>query len=171
MVFRRTSGRSVAGSALAILACLSLTACYRLTGGGGFPGHIRTIYIETFENTTDRFDLDQPLFRELTDELPRAFGVRLGTQESSDAVVRGRIVSYQDQAQTFAAGGQGNLNQVQVSVAVEIVDRTRNVVLWEQGGLSGRGEYRPDSQSDEVARVVAIESIVRQIIDGAQSQW
>jgi hypothetical protein len=37
--------------------------------------------------------------------------------------------------------------------------------------VTGRGEYSPDRQSDEAARVKAIELLVQQIIDGAQSQW
>lgn len=175
MVFRRRSGTSAARISSALVA-LALAGCsYGLTGGGGFPGHVRTVYIETFENQTDRFELDQQLFRQLTEQLPRSLGLRLGSAENADAVVRGRIVRYSDAARNYTATQGGNVDvlqhQVEITVAVEIVDLTQNLILWDSNSLSGRGEYRPDSQSDEVARVAALESLVRQIVDGAQSQW
>jgi hypothetical protein len=172
-----TSGRSVRTDALAIVLLALVAACnYGFRGGGGFPGHVRTLYVEPFENRTDRFDLDQQLFRQLTEELPRSLGLRLGSEQTADVVVRGRIIRYDDQAQNYLPGQQtGSVqviqHQVQITISVEIVDRTRNEILWESQGVSGRGEYRPDTQTDQVARVRALEHVVRQIIDGAQSQW
>lgn len=176
MAFRRTSGRSATTELALAVALLSLAGCnYGLTGGGGFPGHVRTVYIEPFENSTDRFELTQQLFRQLTEQLPRSLGLRLGSEENADAVVRGRITRYADDPRNYTASQGGDVNvlqhQVEIVIAVEIIDRTQNLILWDTGSLSGRGEYRPDSQSDELARQTALESIVRQIVDGAQSQW
>jgi hypothetical protein len=175
MRFRRTSGRFAALSAL-LTGALAAGGCYGFSGGGGFPSHIRTVYIEPFDNRTDRFDVDQLLFRQLTENLPRSLGVRLGPQQTADAVVRGSISRYEDAARSYlpgqASGGIEVLqHQVQITISVEIIDVTRNLILWDSQALTGRGEYRPDSQSDEIARTRAIESIIRQIIDGAQSQW
>lgn len=174
MAFRRTSGRSA--TTRWALALVTLAGCnYGLTGGGGFPSHVRTVYIETFQNDTDRFELDQQLFRQLTEQLPRSLGLRLGPEESADAVVRGRITRYSDAARNYTASQGGDVNvlqhQVEITIAVEIVDRTQNLILWDSQSLSGRGEYQPTSQNDERARETALESLVRQIVDGAQSQW
>ena len=62
-------------------------------------------------------------------------------------------------------------HQVQITVAVEIVDRKRNVVLWDSNGVVGRGEYRISDQRDTDAREQALNHILQLIIDGAQSQW
>ena len=62
-------------------------------------------------------------------------------------------------------------HQFQISVSVEIVDRTQNLILWDSQSLTGRGEYRPQNQTDEAARNDALQSIIRQIVDAAQSQW
>jgi hypothetical protein len=133
------------------------------------------VYIQPFENETDRFELDQQLFRQLTEQLPRSLGLRLGSEEAAEAVVQGRIVRYSDQSRNYRPGEAGNVDvlqhQVEITIAVAIVDRTQNVILWDSQSLTGRGEYRPDSQNDEAARLTALESIVRQIVDGAQSQW
>ena len=78
-------------------------------------------------------------------------------------------------AQSYAPGQPGSIDvfqhQVQITIVVEVVDVRNNEILWDSQGLTGRGEYRPDSQNDQVARLKAIESLIQQIVDGAQSQW
>jgi hypothetical protein len=182
MVFRRTSSVSVAErpgprrrartAALAVL--LLLPGCnYSFSAGGGFPSDLRTMYIESFDNETVQLELSGQLFRVISERVPRSLGVRPAGEAIADAVVTGRVTRYDDMAMTRPAQA-GTIevlhHQVQITVNVRIVDRRRNEILWEQS-VTGRGEYRPDTQSDEVARQIAIESIVRQIIDGAQSQW
>ena len=174
--FLRTSGNLSALCASALL----LTSCnYGFSGGGGFPSDVRTIFIEAFENETVQVELDQQLFRKLNEKLPRALGARPGTEADADAHVRGRITRYEDVAQNYRStmGGQTSgvdvlTQQVQISVAVEIVDRKRNVILWESQSVVGRGEYRLDGGEDVTgARDKAMEHILQLIIDGAQSQW
>ena len=166
-------------SALCASSLLLASCNYGFSGGGGFPSDVRTIFIEAFENETVQVELDQQLFRKLNDKLPRALGARPGTEDAADAYVRGRITRYEDVAQNYrsTAGNQTSgvdvlTQQVQISVAVEIVDRKRNVILWESQSVVGRGEYRLDGGEDvTVARDKAMEHILQLIIDGAQSQW
>jgi hypothetical protein len=163
-----------------LAAAILIGGCnYGFSGGGGFPSDVRTIYIEPFENETVQVELDQQLFRKLTDRLPRALGARPGTETAADAVVRGRITRYEDAAQSYrATTGQQQqpgvdvlTHQVQITVTVEIVDRKRNVVLWDSNSVVGRGEYRINDQRDTDAREQALNHILQLIIDGAQSQW
>lgn len=174
MLFRMISGRCAALST-GLAACLVLSACYSFSGGGGFPDDVRTVYIAPFENRTVQFELESELFRKLTESLPRSLGVRVAGEEVADAIVRGRIMRYEDVAQSYRPGQQGNVqllqNQVTIMVSVEIIDVKRNEILWESSGVSGRGEYRPDSQEDRVAWEKALDSLIQQIVDGAQSQW
>ena len=171
---RRMSGRRAADALLG-LVLLALAGCSYGFEGGGFPAHIRTIYIEPFENQTAQFDIDQRLFNRLLEELPGQLGVRPAGRENADAILRGRIVRYDDVAQNYRAG-TGEVadilsHEVQIGVAVQLVDMRDNVIRWESSGLTGRGSYRPDTQRDEVGQLAAIENIIEQIIDGAQSQW
>jgi len=157
-------------------ASLMVAGCYSFQGGGGFPSGIRTVYIEPFENRTVQVELDQQLFQKLTDRLPRALGTRPGSEQNADAVIRGRILNYDDVGQNYRPGQTGgNIDvltyQVSITVAVEIIDRQRNVVLWDTQSLVGRGEYRRDTQKDTDGRETALNHILQQIIDGAQSQW
>jgi hypothetical protein len=167
----------LAGSTAALAAALLVSGClYGFSGGGGFPSDIRTVYIAPLENRTNRFDVDQEIAVRLTENLPRSLGVRLAGENAADAIVRGSITSYTDVAQNYTAGQSGNVgsvlqHQVQITITIEIVDKKRNEILWDSQGLTGRGEYQPDSQTDQAARIKAIESLIQQIIDGAQSQW
>jgi hypothetical protein len=82
---------------------------------------------------------------------------------------------YDDQAVNYNAATAGTVtvvqHQVTIDVAIQIIDVKRNVYILDKRGIQGRGEYRPDTQSDEVARTKAIETLIQSIIDGAQSQW
>ena len=170
---------NLATSALAAGSLLLAGCNYGFSGGGGFPADVRTIYIEPFENETVQVELDQLLFRKLTDQLPRALGGRPGTEANADAIVRGKILRYEDVAQAYRAtpgtnqqtGIDISTQQVQITVAVEIIDRKRNVVLWDSQSVVGRGEYRLDDERDTDAREKALKHILQLIIDGAQSQW
>ena len=159
------------GLALATAACN-----YGFSGGGGFPSHVRTIYIAPLDNETVQFDLDQQIFRAMNDRLPRALGVRVAGERAADAILRATVTAYEDAAQNYRPGPQTGAvevlqHQVQVRLNIQIVDVRDNVILFESRGITGRGEYRPDTQSDEIARTRAIETLIQQIIDGAQSQW
>jgi len=162
---------------MALSAAVLASACnYGFQGGGGFPSDIRTIYVEPFENQTVKTELDQPLFQLLTDQLPRALGGRLGGETTADAVIRGKILKYDNVGQNYTPGQSAGTvqiltQQVTITVGVEIIDRKRNVILWESSSIVGRGEWRQDSQQEITGSEVALKHILQQIIDGAQSQW
>ncbi|MCC7193977.1 MAG: hypothetical protein IT356_00305 [Gemmatimonadaceae bacterium] len=141
--------------------------------GGGLPSHIKTVAILPFDNQTISTDLQ----RELADALRKGFSSRLGLREAAEdrasAVVRGTIVNYDmDVPVAFSANpaqATSARRRLQVRVDVEIVDQTTGKVLWSKKGVSAEGDY---AESDEPAgRKQAVERIVNEVIEGAQSQW
>jgi hypothetical protein len=100
-------------------------------------------------------------------------GLRLAGEASADAVVRGRVVRYEpDLAIAVRAGeGQAEVTQRQVvlTVDVEIVDQRDAKPLWERKGLAVTGPYRPPAEAE--GRRIALDKLVTEIVDGAQSQW
>ena len=181
MDIRKTSGtrRSDAVRCTALLAAAFWTVgCYGFQGGGGFPEHVRSVYIDVFEleRSVTQVELPRELRDEMLDRLPGALGVRLAAEEQADAIVRGRIMRYDDGTQTYTPSQVGRAvevteNRTVLGIQVEIVDVRRNVVLWEEAGVSGEGVWQRDSQTAEDGRRLAIEVLVQRIIDGAQSQW
>jgi hypothetical protein len=132
--------------------------------------------VERFENQTVQFDLENQLYLKLSDELPPRLGVRPAGRDNADAIIRGRITRYDDTARNYRPGEVGERTevlqrQVQITLAIEVVDTRKNLILWESTGITGNGEYTSSSQTDAAGQTRAIENLIQQILDGVQSQW
>lgn len=157
--------------AVACVALLSAGCRYHLTGGG-LPSDIRSVAIIPFDNETASPDLQ----RELNDALRNNFASKLGLREAGEdkasAVVRGKIVKYElDVATAFSANpaqATSSRRQLQISLHVEIFDQIRNRVLW-SNDLVAIGDYPEGGEA--AGRKQAIDKLVTDVIQGAQSQW
>ena len=58
---------------------------------------------------------------------------------------------------------------MQITVDVEIVDQTTGRKLWERKGLTADGEY--SERGEAQGRRQAVEKLVNDVVEGAQSQW
>ncbi len=173
--FRRLAAGLMAAGTLLLGGCLN----YGLSGGGGFPASIKTVCIEPFDNQTDHAELTGEIFTALNQKLPGALGLRQGDcKGGADATIRGKIVRYDDSAASYSGNlgstsgqpAQQQVNQVSVGIAVQIIDRKRNVILWDGSGVSGNGTDRR-GENDSTGRKAAVDKLIQAIIDGAQSQW
>lgn len=160
---------------LMVLSLLTTTSCVWRYGmhGGGLPDHIKNVAVLPFENQTAATDLQ----RELAEGLRKAFSSRLGLREApedrADAILRGAIITYDiDAPVAFSANpaqATSARRRLQVRLDVEIYDQRRGVVLWSKKGLAVEGEY---AENDEAAgRKQAVERIINEVVEGAQSQW
>jgi hypothetical protein len=140
---------------------------------GAFPSHVRTMAVLPFENQTPAPEIQAELFEKMRNELQRRLGVRDATQERADALVRGTIVTYDaDVPVAFSADHRQAVSarrRLQITVDVEILDQTTGKVLWQRKGLRAEGEY--PERAEQEGRRLAIERIVNDIVEGAQSQW
>jgi hypothetical protein len=158
---------------LGVVSLLLLAGCLYKFSGGGLPSHIRTVAVLPFENQTATAELT----RELSDALRKAMQSRLGLRDASEsranAVVRGTITKYEpDVPVAFSADpnqATSARRRLQISIDVEIIDQSSGKTLWERKGLSAEGEYAERAETD--GRRQALERIVNDVIDGAQSQW
>ena len=154
---------------------LLLTGCGVRYGfsEGAFPPHIRTMAILPFENQTATPELQNELFDDMRKELQKRLGVRDATEDRADALVRGKIVSYDvDIPVAISADPRQAVSarrRLQVTVDVEILDQTTGKTLWQRKGLRAEGEYAERAEAE--GRRQAVARIVNDIIDGAQSQW
>jgi len=159
------------------VAVLLVTAgcSYSFRAGSFPPPHIETIAIEPFDNETARFELSGELFDQLLRELPGALGIRTAGADVADAIVRGSITRYDVRVPNFRASQDGQpaqvlQRQVNIAVRVEIIDQVENVILWESSNVTALGEF-PEGAPEQQGRVRAIELLVQEIVDGAQSNW
>lgn len=177
---RRRRLSSSGGILLAVLAvtaaAMVLSGClYGFSGGGGLPSHIETLAVPPVENRTTQVALTDRLFEGLLDMVQGRLGGQLASENQADAIVRTTITGYDDRALSFQAQeGQGaNVFQRQVTIraSVEIYDVVRDQLLWTSNSVRGVGEYAPENESEDVGRALAIQNLIDQIVNGAQSQW
>jgi hypothetical protein len=156
------------------LLLLLLTSCipYGFTGGG-LPSHVRTVAILPFENQTATPELP----RELTDALRTRLHDRLGLRDASEAkanaIVRGTIQRYEiDIPIGYSANNKQSTTarrMLQLVVDIEMIDQVTGKTLWQRKGLLAEGQYEERGEAN--GRKDAIDRIVNDVIDGAQSQW
>ena len=154
-----------------------LSGCMYSFTGGGLPSNIRTVYVDLWDNTTPYEFLRSDVQRQLQTELPRNLGVRLASQQTADAIIRGKLSGY-DEAVTnidpTTPGGRVTTNQTQVRITfdAEIYDVKNDRVLWQQGSISAIGLFsREGGETVDVGRRKALDDLVQKLVQGAQSQW
>jgi hypothetical protein len=172
--FRMPSGvRSTVRSALAALVLGTAGCLYSFTGGG-LPPHVRTIAVLEFENRTPQGVLASDLHQAMLRRIPRDLGVRVAAERDADAVIRGRIISYDERPEAVRPGEGVSVAQqrVDIGIEVEIYDQREDRLIWRSPGVvSETGYYAPGQQQVGVAQEEAIRKLVVRIVDGAQSQW
>ena len=156
--------------ALSIL--LALTACLPYGfAGGGLPSHIRTVAVIPFENLTSTPDIQQELALALRTELRNRLGLREAAESRASAIVRGTIQRYEtDIPIGYSATNQNQTSarrQLQISVDIEMVDQASGKALWQRKGLLVEGQY--EERGEAAGRKQAIERLVNEVIQGAQS--
>jgi hypothetical protein len=164
---RRLSG-AVAASASGVL----LAGCLYGFAGGGLP-NVKTVAILPFENDTPEPALTQEVSDAVRQALEGRLGLRVATEATADAIVRGRVVRYDPDVPIAIQPGQGQVTvtkrKVQLTVDVEILNQREGTTVWKRQGLSVDGEYDPPQEAQ--GRKLALQKLVNDIVDGAQSQW
>lgn len=158
--------------ALSIL--MMLTACIPYGfAGGGLPSHVRTVAIIPFENLTSTPEIQQEIALALRTELRDKLGLREAAENRASAIVRGTIQRYEtDIPIGYSATNQNQTSarrQLQISVDIEMIDQSNGKALWQRKGLLVEGQY--EERGEVAGRRQAIERLVSEVIQGAQSQW
>ena len=85
-----------------------------------------------------------------------------------------RITRYEPDLPVAYTGDEGRTvtvtrRLVQITVSVEILDQNAGKPLWQRSGLLLEGDYEPGREAD--GRRKALDKLVTNIVEGAQSQW
>lgn len=160
------------GALSVVLLLLAGCLPYGFTGGG-LPSHVRTVAVIPFENLTSAPEVQQELAIALRTQLRDRLGLREAAETRASAIVRGTIQRYEaDIPIGFSATNKNQTSarrQLEISVDVEMIDQVTGKSLWQRKGLMKDGQY--DERAEASGRRQAIERIVNDIIQGAQSQW
>ena len=158
---------------LVSLSVLALTGCLYGFAGGGLPPGIKTVAVLPFDNQTPEPTLTQEISRAVREAVEQRLGLRQSVEQRADAVVRGSITRYEPDLPVAYTGGDSSVTvtrrQVEITVSVQIMDQKQGKALWERNGLTVRGDYAPGQEAN--GRQKALDELVVNIVDGAQSQW
>ncbi len=159
---------------LASLSTLALAGCLYGFTGGGLPPSIKTVAVLPFDNQTPEPTLTQEISRAVREAVEQRLGLRQSAETRADAVVRGSITRYEPDVPVAYEADQGRAvnvtrRQVQITVTVEILDQKLGKPLWQRSGLMVKGDY--DSGQEAEGRRKALDDLVVNIVEGAQSQW
>lgn len=164
--------RRPCGAVAVSAATLWLSGCLYGFAGGGLP-NIRTVAILPFDNQTPEPALTQEVAEAVREAIEGRLGLRAAGEANADALVQGRISRYDADLPVAVQTGLGQANvtrrQIQLTVDVSIVDQRDGRTLWQRQGLTVTGDYQPPQEAD--GRKVALQQLVTEIVDGAQSQW
>ena len=163
----RRSGILSAGL-LALAACMP----YGFTGGG-LPSNIRTFAVASFDNQTPTPQLPKELTDALRARVRDRLGLRDATEAKANALIRGTIQRYEiDIPVGYSASNKQQTTatrSLELRVDIEMVDQVSGKTLWQKKGALATVSYQEGGEP--AARKRAIDQIVNELIEGAQSQW
>ena len=166
---RHAASRAIAAVALVVL----LSGCWYGFAGGGLPPHVRTVVVMPIENESPSPELPLELQEALRNAMRSRLGLRDDTEDKAHAIVRGRITRFEPDAPVAFSANPNQATsarrRLRVQVDIEIVDQVTGKTLWSRSGMTADGEYSEGSEAS--GRKQAIERIVNDVIEGAQSQW
>ena len=167
--------RLVSGWRLALSLPL-LAGCWYGFAGGGLPSDIKTVAVLPFDNLTTEPTLTQEVNTAVQTAMEGRLGLRAAGEPTADAVVRGSITRYEpDLPVAYTGSDTGTQNvtvtqrALQMTVNIEIYDQRAAKPIWQRNGLIVEANYPPGQE--QVGRQRALEKLVTDIVDGAQSQW
>jgi hypothetical protein len=158
------------------LSLIGAGGCLYGFSGGGLPAGIRTVAVLPFENLTAEPTLTQEITQAVREAVERRLGLRPAGEEQADAIVRGTITRYEPDTPLAITGASSTTRNrvevtnrmVQITVSVEILDQREGKPLWTRSGLTVQGEY---TTQEIEGRRKALDKLITDIVDGAQSQW
>ncbi|HEU5359278.1 MAG TPA: LPS assembly lipoprotein LptE [Gemmatimonadales bacterium] len=135
---------------------------------------MRTVAVLPFDNLTSDPTLTQDVNIAVRNAMEQNLGLRQAGVDQADALVRGTITRYEPDvpvAYTGTAQNQVAVTKrlVQITVSIEILDQKQNKTLWQRSGLTVEGDYDPGREQD--GRKKALDQLVNNLVEGAQSQW
>jgi len=152
---------------LAVTLLAAVGCGYHLAGRGGGPGSflpedVETIAIPTFENETERPEIELRITEALIDEFVQRGRLEgRASPKEADVLLEGRIISFRNDPVTFTSSGRFDRVEVTLTAQVRLARTSPEAVLWSQNHFVFRQQYDvPETPLAEFDReIVAVEEI------------
>jgi hypothetical protein len=143
---------------LVLGAAISGCGIYSFSGNT-LPSHIKTIAVPIFQNDST----DPQIGNEVTDAITQRFlsdnRLKIAGERRADAVLEGRITSYENKVYNYSAGQTPEDYIVVIRVAATLRDASKNKVIWKDEQMTISAVY---SVLSNTAQPLKDESSARQ---------
>ncbi len=151
---------------LILALVLSFESCWYSFSDKPFP-EIETLGVIPLENDTPEYDLASQATDNLTSRLAGSSSYKLASPDVADAVVSGRIISYNRRVNTYDESEDAIDYIVKIQARVKFVQRSTDKQLWEQV-LEGYAVF-PTGGDENDAKSEAVQMLVDRIYDKIKS--
>ena len=136
-----------ARTVLALAAVLATGCGYALVGrGSNIPEDVRSVYLQAFENQTQRAEVEQFITQAIADELVTRQRFSLVTDPAgADAILRGSVVGFRVTPITFDADGRAEEYEITITAQVAFVRTESDEALWSNDRYLFRENYLVES--------------------------
>ena len=153
----------------ALVVGVILAGCYSFSGTT-LPSHLRTIRIDPVGNKT----LESALADRISQGLEEGFRSRTNLRkvnEGGDSELLCVLTEYSHRPLTIS-GATVTTYRVDMLVSVRFVDRVKGDTLYKDDRVPGFGQYAIDKgETEETGKRLAVESLVKVVLDNAVSGW
>ena len=152
-----------------ILVGLSLmvSGCgYRFVGGGSFPGGIKTVFVEIFENRTAEVGVENTFTNDLIYEITRTGSVKLSSQSRAQGVLTGAITQISNE--TVSRRDQKEAAERRLTVFVDLqLKASDGRVVWSGNSIAANETYPVDAlkQQTEKNKSDAFEALSKRLAE------
>lgn len=160
---------------LGLLLLGVLAGCAYSFRGSNLPGHIRTVAVPNFANTTLEPGIEQEATAAVIDRFIQDGRLKLAPEGQADSRLSGSITKYENRVNNYGPDQSPRDYIVVVTVGVEMKDQLKNNALWSDPALTRTAVYVPGGTSgltsERDARSEAIRSIAGEIVTRTLEQW
>ncbi|MFH1612944.1 MAG: LptE family protein [bacterium] len=160
-----------------ILSSLSINCGYVFHSV--LPSHIKTICINTFQNKTTQYNLDNLLTESVIKNFTYNPQLKIAEEKKADGVLEGEIISYLKEEISFTEN-QVKEYRITILANVKFRDLVKDKIFWEEKNIEGKAIYsslQKDTtyfqmiSTEEEAIKESINQLSQKIVNRTISGW
>ena len=145
------------GLLLVFAACLPTGCGYGFRGN--LPGHIKTVAVPMFKNTTQAAGIENTITSAVVSAFWNGGRLRVVPVEQADSVLEGEIIGYQIDGAGFDRNANVQAYHLRIVLNVAFRDVRQNKTLWQENGLTHTSDIQVQGQvSDTFAQAAGAAS-------------
>lgn len=155
---------------LAILGIILVLACGPYSFSGSTLSDIKSIYVPAIADETIEYGLGEELTSKITEAFVADNSLKVVSKDAADAVISGRVVSYNRSSYTYNKEDQVQEYKVDIAVTIKFA-RADGSLIWEEPNLSAYGLFEADTETEEDGKTEALGKLAEIIVNRTVRDW